>query len=101
MIDDGDYRLAADFRRARRPRPRKATIARIGHQIEAQRAAVVIQAQAQLVSAQAMAKRQELELVRQTTLAAKDYATRQSLEQAQANRDQAVAAVQGAGAGGP
>src|SRR5579862_4726767 len=38
----------------------------------------------------------ELELTRQTTLAAKDFATKQALEQAQANRDQAVAAVQGA-----
>ena len=38
----------------------------------------------------------ELELTRQTTLAAKDYASKQTLEQAQANRDQAVAAVQGA-----
>src|SRR5579862_9080186 len=38
----------------------------------------------------------ELELTRQTTLAAKDFATKQALEQAQANRDQAVAAAQAA-----
>jgi membrane fusion protein (multidrug efflux system) len=94
VIDDGDYRLAAASARDK-VATQEATISRIGHQVEAQQAAV-IQANAQLVSAQAMARRQELELVRQTTLAAKDYATRQALEQAQANRDQAVAAVQAA-----
>ena len=45
---------------------------------------------------QAGATRMELELDRQNTLAAQDFASRQALEQAQANRDQAVAAVQSA-----
>jgi membrane fusion protein, multidrug efflux system len=93
-IDDGDYRLAADSAREKAA-TQEATIERIGHQIDAQQAAVT-QAKAQLDSANANATRMELELTRQTTLAAKDFATKQALEQAQANRDQAVAAVQGA-----
>jgi membrane fusion protein (multidrug efflux system) len=93
-IDDGDYRLAADSAREKAA-TQQATIDRIGHQIDAQQAAV-IQAKAQLDSANAAATRMELELTRQTTLAAKEFATKQTLEQAQANRDQALAAVQGA-----
>jgi membrane fusion protein (multidrug efflux system) len=93
-IDDGDYRLAADSAREKAA-TQEATIERIGHQIDAQQGAVT-QAKAQLDSANAAATRMELELTRQTTLAAKDFATKQALEQAQANRDQAVAAVQGA-----
>ena len=82
-------------RRARRSRPRTATIARMGHQIAAQEAAVQ-QAKTQLVSAQAAARRTELELNRQNLLVARDASSRQLQEQAQANRDQAVAGVQGA-----
>jgi membrane fusion protein (multidrug efflux system) len=93
-IDDGDYRLAADSAREKAA-TQEATIERIGHQVDAQQAAVT-QAKAQLDSANAAATRMELELTRQTTLAAKDFASKQTLEQAQANRDQAVAAVQGA-----
>jgi membrane fusion protein, multidrug efflux system len=93
-IDDGDYRLAADSAREK-VATQEATIERFGHQVDAQQAAVT-QAKAQLDSANANATRMELELTRQTTLAAKDFATKQALEQAQANRDQAVAAVQGA-----
>ena len=93
-IDDGDYRLAADSAREKAA-TQEAPIERIGHQVDAQQAAVT-QAKAQLDSANAAATRMELELTRQTTLAAKDFATKQALEQAQANRDQAVAAVQGA-----
>jgi membrane fusion protein (multidrug efflux system) len=93
-IDDGDYRLAVDAARGKAA-TQEATIARIGHQIEAQ-AAAVAQAKAQVVSAEAAAKRMELELDRQNMLAARDFASRQTLEQAQANRDQAIAAVQAA-----
>jgi membrane fusion protein (multidrug efflux system) len=93
-IDDGDYRLAADSARGK-VATQQATIARIGHQIVAAEAAVE-QAKTQLVSAQAAATRTELELVRQNQLVARDASSRQLLEQAQANRDQAVAAVQGA-----
>jgi len=93
-IDDGDYRLAADSAREK-VATQEATIARIGHQIDAQEATVA-QAKAQLVSAQAAAKRWDLELSRQNFLATKDFASRQTLEQTQASRDQAVAGVQSA-----
>jgi membrane fusion protein (multidrug efflux system) len=90
-IDDGDYKLAADSAREKAA-TQQATIARIGQQIEAQQAAVA-QAQAQLTSAKASAKRWDLELARQNFLATKDYASHQTLEQTQASRDQAVAGV--------
>ena len=93
-IDDGDYRLAVDLAREK-VATQEATIARMGHQITAQEAAVE-QTRTQLVSAQAAATRTELELVRQNQLVARDASSRQLLEQAQANRDQAVAAVHGA-----
>jgi membrane fusion protein, multidrug efflux system len=93
-IDDGDYRLALDSAREK-VATQEATVARMGHQIAAQEAAVA-QAKTQLVSAQAAATRTELELSRQILLVARDASSRQLLEQAQANRDQAVAAVQGA-----
>ena len=90
-IDDGDYRLAVDSARDKSA-TEKATIERIGEQIAAQQAAVE-QAKAQLASAQAGATRARLELDRQQTLAAREFASRQKLEQAQADRDQATAAV--------
>jgi membrane fusion protein, multidrug efflux system len=92
-IDDGDYQLAVDTARDNIA-TQQATVDRIGKQVVAQQAAVD-QAQAQLVSGQAGATRAELELKRQQDLAARDYASRQTLEQAQANREQAIAAVQG------
>jgi membrane fusion protein, multidrug efflux system len=90
-IGDGDYRLAVDAAREKIA-TQEATIARFDRQIAAQRTAVE-QAQAQLVSAQVAQKRTQLEFERQQALAGKDYATRQTLEQATANRDQANAAV--------
>ena len=93
-IDDGDYRLAADSAREK-VATQQSTISRIGHQIEAQEAAVA-QAKAQLASAQAAMTRTQLELDRQRMLAAKDFASRQTLEMAQQNRDQAVAGVHSA-----
>jgi membrane fusion protein, multidrug efflux system len=90
-IDDGDYRLAVDSAREKID-TQQATIARIGHQIDAQQAAVA-QAKAQLASAQAAEKRWNLELSRQNFLVTKDFASRQTLEQTQANRDQAAAGV--------
>ena len=67
----------------------------MAHQITAQEAAVE-QARTQLASAQAAARRMELELNRQNALVAHDWSSRQLQEQAQANRDQAIAGVQGA-----
>jgi membrane fusion protein, multidrug efflux system len=91
-IDDGDYQLAVKTARDNIA-TQQATVDRIGKQVAAQQAAVD-QAQAQLASAQAGATRSELELKRQRDLASRSYASQQTLEQAQANRDQAVAAVQ-------
>jgi len=93
-LDDGDYRLAVDSARGK-VATQEATIARMAHQITAQESAVE-QARTQLVSAQAAATRTELELIRQTALVARNASSRQLLEQAQANRDQAIAGVQGA-----
>jgi membrane fusion protein, multidrug efflux system len=96
-IDDGDYQLAVQTAKDNIA-TEQAAIDRIGRQIAAQ-AAAVDEAKAQLASAQAGQTRAELELERQQALAAKDYASRQALEQAQAARDQAVASVAGAEAG--
>jgi membrane fusion protein, multidrug efflux system len=93
-IDDGDYRLAADSAREK-VATQESTIARIGHQISAQQAAV-LQAKAQLASAQAAARRWDLELSRQEYLMATDSSSQQIFEQTQASRDQAAAAVQSA-----
>ncbi len=93
-IDDGDYRLAVDTARDKLA-TQQATVARIGKQIKAQRASVE-QAKAQLASARAVETRTESELKRQQDLAARQFASQQTLEQAQSNRDQAVAAVQSA-----
>jgi membrane fusion protein (multidrug efflux system) len=93
-IDDGDYRLAVDSARDK-VATQQASIERIGRQIDAQRAAVD-QANAQLVSAQAVSVRTEQELDRQQALANREFASRQRLEQAKADRDQAVAGVSSA-----
>ena len=93
-IDDGDYRLAVDSARGK-VATQEATVARMAHQITAQEAAVE-QARTQLVSAQAGSRRMELELNRQNALVAHDWSSRQLQEQAQANRDQAIAGVQSA-----
>ena len=90
-IDDGDYRLAADAAREK-VATQQATVDRIGRQIVAQ-AANIDQAKAQMTSAQAGAKKTQLEFDRQQALAAQKFASQQALEQAEANRDQAAAAV--------
>jgi membrane fusion protein, multidrug efflux system len=90
-IDDGDYKLALDSARDK-VATQEATVGRIGEQIAAQQAAVV-QANAQLASAQAVETRAESELKRQKALANNQFASQQTLEQAQSVRDQAVAAV--------
>jgi membrane fusion protein, multidrug efflux system len=96
-IDDGDYRLA--FASARdKVASQEATIARIDRQVMASRASVE-QAKAQLASSEAGVVRAEAELARQQALADKNFASRQALETALANRDQGRAAVTGAQAG--
>jgi membrane fusion protein, multidrug efflux system len=96
-IDDGDYRLAADAARDKIA-TQEATIERFDRQIDAQRANIE-QVRAQLFSAQAGHKRMQSELERQQALAGKEFATRQTLEQSTANRDQADASVRSAQAG--
>jgi membrane fusion protein (multidrug efflux system) len=93
-IDDGDFRLAVDAARDK-VATQQSTVDRIGRQIVAQQASVA-QAKAQLASAQAGDTRSRLELDRQQSLAQRDFASRQTLEQAQSNRDQGVAGVQSA-----
>jgi membrane fusion protein (multidrug efflux system) len=93
-IDDGDYVLAVNAARDKIA-TQEATIERFDRQIDAQRANVK-QAGAQLVSAQAAQKRMQSELERQQALAGKEFATKQTLEQSVANRDQADASVQSA-----
>jgi membrane fusion protein (multidrug efflux system) len=95
-IDDGDYKLAVQTARDQ-VGVQQATVARIDKQVAAQRAAVE-QARAQLVSAKAGETRADLDLKRQQELAARQINSRQSLEQSQANYDQAVAAVRAADA---
>ena len=94
VIDDGDYKLAVDAARDKAA-TQQATIDRLDKQIVAQQAALE-QAKAQLVSMQAAAVRAQQELDRQQALSGRGFASRQTLEQAQANRDQANAAVQSA-----
>ena len=93
-IDDGDYRLAANAARDK-VATQEAAIERFDRQIEAQRTSVE-QAQAQLVSAQAAQKRMQSEFDRQQALAGREFASKQTLEQSIANRDQANASVQSA-----
>jgi membrane fusion protein, multidrug efflux system len=93
-IDPGDYRLAVDAARDK-VATQQATVDRIGRQIVAQ-GATIDQAIAQLASAQADAKKTQLEYARQQALAKEQFASQQTLEQAQAARDQAIAAVQSA-----
>ena len=93
-IDDGDYTLAVQSARDK-VATQQATVDRLGRQIAAQQAAVD-QAKAQFASAKAGAVRAELELARQDALVVKEFASRQTQEQARANRDQANAAVQSA-----
>jgi membrane fusion protein (multidrug efflux system) len=90
-VDDGDYRLAVKSARDRVVTG-EAAVARFGRPIVAQEANVA-QAKAQLASMQAVRKQAESEFERQQSLAAKDLISRQTLEKALANRDQALAAV--------
>jgi membrane fusion protein (multidrug efflux system) len=96
-VDDGDYKLAVQTARDQIA-VQEATVTRLGRQVVAQQAAVE-QAKAQLASATAGQTRTDLELKRQQDLATRQINSRQQLEQAQANFDQAVALVQASQAG--
>jgi membrane fusion protein (multidrug efflux system) len=93
-IDEGDFQLAVDAARGKLA-TQQATVERIGRQVEAQQS-MVEQAKAQLTSARAAETRARLELDRQQALAQRNFASRQTLEQAQSSSDQAAAGVQSA-----
>ena len=96
-VDDGDYQLAVNSARDK-VATQEATVERLGRQILAQQANVE-QAKAQLASMQAVRKQSDSEFERQQSLASREFASRQTLEKALANRDQAAAGVDSARAG--
>ncbi len=91
-IDDGDYKIAVEMAKDQ-VAVQQATIDRLDKQVAAQVAGVE-QAKAQLNSAKAGEIKADQDLQRQQDLAARQVNSRQSLDQAQAAYDQAVAAVQ-------
>jgi membrane fusion protein (multidrug efflux system) len=93
-IDDGDYRIAVDAARSKIA-TQQATIERIGRQVTALESAVE-QAQANLISAEAVQKRADLDYDRQQALSTKGFASRATFEQSEAGRDQGAAAVRAA-----
>ena len=91
-IDDGDYQLSVQTAKDKIA-VQQAGIERIARQIDAQQANVD-QARAQLTATEADAKRATLELNRQKDLATRDFSSRQTLEQAEANNARMIATVQ-------
>jgi membrane fusion protein (multidrug efflux system) len=100
-IDSGDYKLAVDAAQDK-VATQDAAIARIGRQIEAQRA-MIAQAEAQIGSAHATAdsadadqQRAALEFDRAQKLAQTSFGSQQRLEQANADKKRTAAAAAGA-----
>ena len=93
-IEADDYQLAVQAARSKIT-TQEATIARIGKQLEAERATVV-QAQAQLRAAQADARRAVSDFTRTQQLADKNFSSRKLLDSARADRDRTAADVQSA-----
>jgi membrane fusion protein (multidrug efflux system) len=96
-LDDGDYALAAASARERIA-TQDATLARIGRQAVAQRAAIE-QAIAQLAAANAEVARANVSFNRADQLARSGNGAVATLDQARADRDRALAGVAGARAG--
>ncbi|CAH1661541.1 Membrane fusion component of tripartite multidrug resistance system [Hyphomicrobiales bacterium] len=96
-IDDGDYRLAVDAAKGK-VATQKAAIARIVEQTKAGQASVE-QAEAQIAAAQADVDRAELEFDRQQQLAKSNFASKQALDNARADRDRTRANLASAKAG--
>ena len=92
-IDDGDYRLAVEAARDKAA-TQQATVDRIGRQIVAQ-GATIDQAKAQFFPRRRM-RRRRARIRAAAGLAKQQFASQQTLEQSEANRDQAAAAVQSA-----
>lgn len=91
VIDPGDYRIAVASARAK-VLTQDATIARLGKQIEAQKAAVE-QARAAIGSAKADAVRASADLDRTNSLAKNQFASIKSLDQARADGVKAAQSV--------
>jgi membrane fusion protein (multidrug efflux system) len=102
-IDDGDYQLAVTTAKDKIA-TQDATIARIGRQVEAQRAVIsqmqaqVDAAHAQLLANEADRQRAALEFERSQKLAETSFGSQQRLEQATADRARTAAALSGANA---
>lgn len=90
-LDDGDYRLAVQAARNKIDM-QEATVDRIDVQISAARAHID-EAEANLDSAKAGLDFSEAEFGRKTTLVERDFASKQALDTARAERDKARAAV--------
>ncbi|KAB1076047.1 HlyD family secretion protein [Methylobacterium planeticum] len=93
-LDDGDYRLALEAAHDKF-QTQQATIARIGHQIEAARAQIA-QGAAQIEANKADAVRAAADYQRQQQLEKSDFVAKSRIEQARADRDRSDAAVKGA-----
>jgi membrane fusion protein, multidrug efflux system len=90
-IDDRDYRIAVQSAQNKLA-TQDATIARLKQQAKAQ-GAVIEQAKAQVTSAQAGLTRASADFARAQELANRDYGSKQTLDQARAERDQGQAGV--------
>ncbi|MCF3935674.1 HlyD family secretion protein [Acuticoccus sp. M5D2P5] len=90
-IDDGDYRLAVQSAQDRID-VQSSTIERIGVQIDAAQAGID-EATANIDSAQASLEFANAELDRKSKLAKSDFASKQAVENARAERDKARASV--------
>ena len=96
-LDDADYRLALEAAQGR-IETQTATVARIDRQVAAA-AAQLLQAKAQVDSAAADVERSNADFGRAQQLAQSSYGSKQSLDQAKADRDRSAAALQAAKAG--
>jgi membrane fusion protein, multidrug efflux system len=90
-IDDRDYRLAVEAAQ-NKLLTQDATIARLKEQAGAQNAQIE-QAKAQVTSAEAGLTRASADFERAQQLAAREYGSKQTLDQARAERDQGQAGV--------
>jgi membrane fusion protein (multidrug efflux system) len=93
-IDDRDYRIGVEAAQNKLA-TQDSTIGRLKEQAKAQNA-VIEQAKAQVVSAQAGQTRAQADFDRAQALASRDFGSKQTLDQARAERDQAAAAVSAA-----
>ena len=90
-LDEGDYALAVEAAR-NRVETQRATIDRLARQVDAARAAVD-QAAAQISGARADVARGTADFNRYAALAERDFASRSRLDQARADRDRAISAL--------